>query len=213
MGCYAPTQSNDRRWNSPIVDLSIVDLLIWPWTKSTDPQPNKWTRWRNQRHLDRLPERLDAGEIEGETVINEAEGGGTTQAIERAVSLTEIRAGVDRCDQRLSELHTRVTRIDEQLDRIEIEVGRIAAVMEARDKRAAQAIEARAGLIDKLLTLGRNPALWAAIGAGGLSIGGNQLCTASQAHHSTMPPTVVAPLHVPRGNAPGTAPEPEDTGP
>ena len=149
-------------------------------------------------------------------MINETEGGGTTQAIERAVSLTEIRSGVDRCDQRLGELHTRVTRIDEQLDRIEIEVGRIAAVMEARDKRAAQAIEARAGLIDKLLTLGKNPALWAAIGAGGISIGGNQLCTASQAHHSATAPIMSAPLHVPRRNAPGNVPEPtpetEDTG-
>ena len=145
-------------------------------------------------------------------MINEHEGGDTTEAIERAISLSEIRSGVNRNDDRLGELHTRVTRIDEQLDRVEALVTRISAVMEARDKRAAQALEARASHIDKILGLARNPALWAAVGAGGISLGGNQLCNASQAHNApyTVAPTVIAPAAQPR---PQPAPEPEDTGP
>ena len=137
--------------------------------------------------------------------------GTETDKIERVINLSEIRSGVARNDERLGELHTRVTRIDEQLDRMEGLLTRLVAVMEAKEKRASQSIEARADMFGKAIGLLRNPALWAAVGAGGISLGGNQMCNASQAHNAPQmaAPALVAPPSDPR---PQPAPEPPDTG-
>ena len=129
---------------------------------------------------------------------------GTETKIRSVLELSQAITGIDRNAEKLGELHTRTTRQDEQLDRIEAELAKLVALREQSEKRAQKKVEARTNLIDKLLSATtKNPAVMAAVGAGTLSLGGNQLCLSARSHQAE-PPAVVEPA--------GDESEPDDTG-
>lgn len=122
---------------------------------------------------------------------------GTETEVREAISLSAAVSGIDRNREKLAEMHTRITRQDEQLDRIETALSRQVALWEAREKRECQATQARSDMIGKLLAVLKNPALLAAVGAGGLSLGGNQLCNSARSHQTVAPAVMSAPAGAP----------------
>ena len=129
---------------------------------------------------------------------------GTETKIRSVLELSQAIGGIERNAEKLGELHTRTTRQDEQLDRIEAELAKLVALRAEAEQRAQRKVEARTNLIDKLLSATtKNPVVMAAVGAGTLSLGGNQLCLSARSHQEG-PPAAVEPA--------GDESEPDDTG-
>ena len=129
--------------------------------------------------------------------------GTDTAKFERIVSLTEIRSQGNATSEEIQKLHRRLSSVETQLDRIETAIGsgaekykaeigllraeiqklekalaRYNKILEKREAREATALEAKKDFLGRVAgALPGGPTLWAAITAGGLGMGGDQLCT------------------------------------
>jgi len=109
---------------------------------------------------------------------------GDETKIQSALNLSAAITASQRNGEKLGEIHARMTRQDEQLDRVEKGLEKLVALREDAEKRLQQKVESRHDLISKGLAVLKNPALYAAVAGGSLSLGGSELCASARSHQA-----------------------------